>query len=54
MKILLVAPSYYPQVNAAYFPLGLAYVASYTKEKGHRVDGLNLNHYPDPEGGCLL
>lgn len=54
MKILLMAPSYHPQVNSAYFPLGLAYVASYTKARGYDVDGLNLNHYPDPDRYTLL
>ena len=54
MKILLLAPSYHPQVNAAYFPLGLAYVASYTKVRGHEVDGLNLNHYPASDRYTLL
>jgi len=54
VKILLVAPSYYPQVNAAYFPLGLCYIASYTKAHGHHVDGLNLNHYSEPERYELL
>lgn len=54
MKILLLAPSYHPQVNAAYFPLGLAYVASYAKARGHEVDGFNLNHYPAPDRHTLL
>ncbi len=54
MKILLVAPSYYPQVNTSYFPLGLAYVGAYAKGKGHQVDGLNLNHYPNHERYDLL
>lgn len=54
MKILLLAPSYYPQVNASYFPLGLSYVGAYAKARGHDVDGLNLNHYPDPERYRLL
>lgn len=44
MNILLVSPSYYPQANASYFPLGLAYISAYIKNQGHAVEGLNLNN----------
>jgi len=44
MNILLISPSYYPQANASYFPLGLAYISAYIKTQGHTVEGLNLNH----------
>jgi len=44
MNILLISPSYYPQANASYFPLGLAYISAYVKTQGHKVDGLNFNH----------
>ncbi len=44
MKTLLISPSYYPQANASYFPLGLAYISSYIQSQGHTVVGLNFNH----------
>lgn len=44
MKTLLISPSYYPQANASYFPLGLAYISAYIQTQGHAVVGLNLNH----------
>ncbi len=46
MKILLIAPSYSPEVNTLYFPLGLAYVGAYARGQGYQVEGLNLNHFP--------
>lgn len=44
MNVLLISPSYYPQVNASYFPLGLAYISAYIKTQGHTVEGLNFNN----------
>jgi len=44
MNILLISPSYYPQANSSYFPLGLAYISAYIKTQGHTVKGLNLNN----------
>ncbi|MDX8126157.1 radical SAM protein [Methylomonas sp. OY6] len=46
MKTLLISPSYYPQANASYFPLGLAYISAYIQSQGHQVIGLNFNHMP--------
>ncbi len=46
MKILLLAPNY-GRENYTHVPLGLMYISSYLKQKGHSVDALNLNHYPE-------
>ncbi|MBL1243437.1 MAG: B12-binding domain-containing radical SAM protein [Sulfurimonas sp.] len=44
-KILLVAPTYIDKPNTMYFPIGMAYLASYMKSKNYYVDGLNLSNY---------
>ncbi|MBD9362050.1 B12-binding domain-containing radical SAM protein [Methylomonas fluvii] len=54
MKTLLISPSYYPQANASYFPLGLACISAYIKTQGHSVVGLNLNHMPTEERACAI
>ena len=54
MKIILIAPSYSPEVNTLYFPLGLSYVGAYAKSQGYNVDGINLNHMSDPDRYNLL
>lgn len=54
MNILLISPSYYPQANAAYFPLGLAYISAYVKTQGHSVVGLNLNNTDITNRSILL
>ncbi|WP_150050903.1 B12-binding domain-containing radical SAM protein [Methylomonas rhizoryzae] len=46
MRTLLISPSYYPQANASYYPLGLAYISAYIQSQGHQVVGLNFNHMP--------
>ncbi|MBF0611555.1 MAG: radical SAM protein [Magnetococcales bacterium] len=46
MNILLVCPNFPPGSGATFFPLGLAYIAAYLKQAGHRVVGLNFNLLP--------
>lgn len=43
-KILLIAPTYVDRPNVMYFPIGMAYVASYVSSKGYNVDGYNMNN----------
>jgi len=45
MNVLLVAPTFTEEVNTMYFPIGMSYLASYIKAKGHSVDALNMNNY---------
>lgn len=48
MKILIVVPKFKDGNEIDYdyiFPLGLGYISSALKKKGHKVDCLNLNHH---------
>lgn len=43
-KVLLISPTYIDEPNDMYFPIGMAYLASYIASKGFKVDGLNMNN----------
>jgi len=45
LKVLLIAPTYIDSPNTMYFPIGMAYLASYISSKGYFVDGLNMSNY---------
>ena len=44
LKILLLSPTYIDEPNTMYFPIGMAYLASYIASKDFYVDGLNMNN----------
>ncbi|MCF6330054.1 MAG: B12-binding domain-containing radical SAM protein [Sulfurimonas sp.] len=44
-SVLLIAPTYVDSPNTMYFPIGMAYLASYIESKGYEVDGLNMSNY---------
>lgn len=50
MKILVVAPRYHSDKVGAYydFPVGLGYISSCMKQKGHDVECINLNNFNEP------
>lgn len=45
LKVLLIAPTYIDTPNTMYFPIGMAYLASYIRSKGYLVDALNMSNY---------
>lgn len=45
LRVLLIAPTYVDAPNTMYFPIGMAYLASYISSKGYLVDGLNMSNY---------
>ena len=50
LKVLLIAPTYVDEPNTMYFPIGMAYLASYISSKDFIVDGLNMNNTGYAEG----
>ncbi len=44
MRTLIVLPDFQQQ-QAYHFPLGIPYVSSYLKSKGHDITAFNANHY---------
>ncbi|MBF0385318.1 MAG: radical SAM protein [Candidatus Omnitrophica bacterium] len=53
MKTLIVMPNY--RLKDYYtFSLGIPYVSSYLKSKGHDISTLNANHYPGSKLGEIL
>ena len=44
LKVLLLSPTYVDEPNTMYFPIGMAYLASYIASKDFFVDGLNMNN----------
>ncbi len=44
LKVLLIAPTYIDDPNTMYFPIGMAYLASYISSKDFYCDGLNMNN----------
>lgn len=50
LKVLLIAPTYVDSPNTMYFPIGMAYLASYIHSKGYFVDGLNMSNYGIKKG----
>ncbi len=49
LRILLISPSYAPNRNTMYFPIGLSYVAAYVRKHGYEVVPLNMNHWDAEE-----
>ncbi len=54
MKVLLLAPNYNGRANSDFFPLGLAYLASYIEKLGHEIISVNLNNYNCQQGYEIL
>jgi len=50
LNVLLIAPTYVDSPNTMYFPIGMAYLASYISSKGYAVDGLNMSNYGFKDG----
>lgn len=54
LKVLLIAPTYVDNPNTMYFPIGMAYLASYIRSRGHTVHGFNMNNVGRVEGEKYL
>ena len=44
LKVLLISPTYVDEPNTMYFPIGMAYLASYIASKDFYIDALNMNN----------
>ena len=54
LNVLLISPTYIDEPNPMYFPIGMAYLASYIASKDFYVDGLNMNNTGYEEGLLIL